>query len=266
MNRLTKSIFLCLLAALLVAGCGDKKSSSESPETAIKSALDKTAQIKSANAAINANLSTGSLPGSFDIKGSGPFDTEAEGGAAFDLDLSISVAGTEQKFGFASVDGKNYVKVGDKAIERKGDDATIEPGQISDFIAGLGKYITNAKSEGETNGLTTYTATVNVKQLIEDNAGATGSSSLSKLSVPGLGSAGDLKDSLSTADITLGVNADGIAQTLEIDLPIKQGTSTGGVRATITLTDINQPVTIEAPKNVVDDASDLGALGGMLAQ
>jgi hypothetical protein len=60
------------------------------------------------------------------------------------------------------------------------------------------------------------------------------------------------------------VDSQGYANYLDINLPIKQGSGEGGVRATITLSDINQPVTITKPKTIVEDSSALGAIGGML--
>jgi hypothetical protein len=52
---------------------------------------------------------------------------------------------------------------------------------------------------------------------------------------------------------------------MDIDLPLSQGGNQGGVRATITLTEINQPQTIEAPKNIVSSPSELGGLGAAFA-
>lgn len=265
-NRIFTLILGCVAAALVATGCGGDKAAEQSPADAVTAALKKTSEVKSGSADIEGSVSTGSLPGSISVTGEAVFDTEAAGGAAMDIDLSISIAGAEQKFGFVAVDGKNYVTVDDKALEQKGANSQqLEPGQISSFIAGLSKYVSNAKSTGEADGLSTYTATVDVKKMIADNGNDKEQTDLSKLSIPGVGSGAELQNAVSTADITVGVNSDGYAQELRIDMPLQISGNSGGIRVNINLSDIDQPVTVEKPENVVDSASDLGGLGAMLS-
>jgi hypothetical protein len=261
MNSFFKKSLLTVLALALVAfaaGCGGDDKPTESPSAAVKSALAKTAEIKSGNADVKGSLAVGSLPGSVSLQGGGPFDTEAEGGPATNLQFSVDIAGTEQKFGIVAVGGKNYLTVDDKALEQKEDQGSLSPDQISEFIAGLGDNLTNVKSTGED----TYTATVDVKKMLEASKAG---DNLSKLNIPGLGSGQQLAQSLSTANITVTIDAEGYAQVLDIDLPISTGGNQGGVRATITLTEIDEPQTIEEPTNVVKDASELGGIGAALA-
>lgn len=260
MNSLFKKSLLSVLAIALVAfaaGCGGSDKPSESPDAAVKSALTKTSRITSGQADVKASLSVGSLPGSLSITGGGPFDTKAEGGPATDLQFSVNIAGSDQAFGLVSVDGKSYLTVGDKALEQK-DAQSLQPDQIADFIAGLGNNLTNVKSTGED----TYTATVDVKKMIEDSKAG---DNLSKLNIPGLGSGQELSKSVTNADITVTINAEGYAEVLDVDLPITTGGNQGGVRATITLSEIDEPQTIEPPTNVVKDASELGGIGAALA-
>lgn len=261
MNRISKKPFLALIAvfvvALVAAGCGDKSSSSASPQDAMKAALAKTATITSGTAKIKGSVSIGNLPGSLSVTGGGSFDTKAADGGALDLDFALQIAGTEQKFGFTTVDGASYLTVGDKALEQK-DGNKLTTGQISDFIEGLSKYLTNVKSIGDSR----YSADVNVKQMIADNKNG----DLGKLSIPGIGSGAELQKSLGKATVTVTVDAEGYAQTMDINLSLLQsGGNQGGVRATISLEDINQPVTISKPENIVESASDLGAIGAALA-
>lgn len=266
--RAPKTLLLLVLIAVsaFVAGCGDS-GGDQPPDARVKDALSKAAQIKSGVAEIEASLNTGGFPGNIQLDGGGPFDTEAEGGAAFDLKFTVGVAGTEQELGLVSVDGKNYIAAGDRAVEQKGDAATVfEPGQISGFIESLGDYLSNVTegSEAEADGQTldSYNATLDIKKLIED-AKAEGSD-VSKLEIPGLGSAEDLAKQISTADLTIGIAEDGLPRLLTIDLPIKTGQGEGGLRGTLILTKIDQPVTIEKPANVVDDPAALGAIGQFL--
>lgn len=260
------ALVLIAVAAILVAGCGDS-GSDEPPETQVKNALAKAAQIKSGVAEVEASISTGGFPGTIKLTGGGPFDTEAEGGAAFQLEFTVGIAGTEQQLGLTSVDGKNYVSAGDVAVEQKGDAATtFEPGQVSAFIDSLGDYLSNITegSEAEADGqtLTTFNAELDIKKLLDD-AKADGSD-LSNLSIPGLGSAEELSQQLSTADLTIGIAEDGMPRLLTIDLPLDTGQGEGGVRGTLILTKIDEPVTVEKPANVVDDPSALGAIGQIL--
>ncbi|MGH2958430.1 MAG: hypothetical protein ACRDKE_02405 [Solirubrobacterales bacterium] len=255
-----KSLFAVLAIALVAfaAGCGGSDEPTEAPDAALKSALDKTAGISSGVAEVKASLALGSLPGSLTIQGGGPFDTKAKGGAATNLQFSVDVAGTQQNFGLVSVGGKGYLTVDDKALEQKDEGASLGPDQVADFLSGLGDNLTNVKSTGDN----TYTATVDVKKLLEASKAG---DNLSKLSIPGLGSGEQLSKSVSTANITVTVDADGYAQVLDIDLPITTGGNQGGVRAKITLTEIDEPQTIDEPTNVVNDASELGGLGAALA-
>jgi hypothetical protein len=225
----------------------------------MQAALEKTSTITSGMAKVKGSLSLGSLPGSLSITGGGPFDTKADGGPAVDLQLSVDIAGSPQEFGLVAVDGNGYLTVGDKALEQKGT-SSFQPGQIPKFLKALGDNLTNVKSPAENS----YSATVDLKKMIE---GATGddAEALKKLSIPGLGSGDSFTKSLSTADVTITVDAQGYAQTMDINMPITQGGNQGGIRATITLSEINQPQTIDKPKNVVSDASELGGIGAALA-
>lgn len=253
-----KSLFVlaALAASLLVlTGCGSDEKS-ESPQAAVKAALEKTSTITSGNTKLKGSLSIGSLPGSIAIAGGGPFDTEAEGGGAFSIELALQIAGTEQKFGIAAVDGKNYLLVGDKAIEQKKKEGeTVDSGQIADFIKNMGDYITSAESSDPN----TYTATVDLKQLFADNADKNGG--LGGLSIPGLGTAEEVTKSIDSAEISIEVDSEGYADELVLNLPISTGGDQGGLRLTISIEEINEPQTIEAPTNVVSDPSELGALG-----
>lgn len=260
MNRIFKKPLIALIAvlalALVAAGCGDKSSSSASPQQTMESALAKTATITSGKTNIKGSISVGNLPGSLSVNGSGSFDTKAADGGALDLDFSVDIAGNKQEFGFVTVDGASYLTVGDKALEQKNGN-TLTTGQVTDFIKGMSKYLTDVKSVGDNK----YSAKVNVKQMIADNKNG----DLSKLSIPGIGSGANLQNSLGDASVTVTVDSQGYASTMDINLTLQQSGSQGGVRLTISLTDINQPVTISKPENIVQSASDLGAIGAALS-
>lgn len=261
MNRTLKQFSIVLSAllvcAFVVAGCGSKSSSSSaSPTEAMQQALTKTSTITSGQAKLKGSLAVGSLPGSFAITGGGPFDTKAKGGPAFKLMLSIDVAGSPQEIGFTTVEGKSYMLVGDKALERKGGSSgVVEPGQIAAFIKGLGNYLSDVKKTGED----TYTANVDAKKLFTDKT--QNSKDLSNLTIPGLGSGKELAKSLGTATVEIEIDDAGYADSINLNLPITSNGSEGGLRLDVDIEDINEPQTITAPTDVVSDPSKLGGLG-----
>ncbi|MBJ7459568.1 MAG: hypothetical protein JHD02_10305 [Thermoleophilaceae bacterium] len=264
MNSLLKKTLLTVVALALVAfaaGCGgDSKTSTESPDQAVKNALAKTAGINSGNATVKASIAVGSLPGSLAIEGGGAFDKKAKGGGAADLQFSVEIAGTEQSFGLVTYGGKSYLTVEGKALEQKDSGTSLSPDQVADFIEGLSKYLTNVKSVPDSEN--EYTAEVDVKKLLSDSKAG---DNLSELSIPGLGSGQKLAEQVGNADITVTIDDEGYAQVLDINLPINANGSQGGVRANIALSDINQPVTIEEPTNVVSSAAELGGVGAAIA-
>lgn len=256
-----------LLIAFAVAGCGDDdKSGGESAQQRVDDALKKAATITSGQSELKASIATGSLPPTLDITGGGPFDTEAKGGTAYDLDFVVQVAGTDQNFGFASVGGKQYLKIGDKAAEEDGDGlGSIDPGQIKSFIDSLGEYVTGVQQiEGKTvNGesLDVYRGKLDTKKLL---GGSGDDDALGGFSIPGLGSADDLLNSVNIADVTIAIAGDGFPRELGVNVPLDRDGSEAGVRANLVLSEINEPVTINKPKNVVSDRSELGALANLL--
>lgn len=254
-----------LALAVVLSGCGGSDEG-VSPDTAVSDALKKAATITSGEAELNATINTGGFPPSFDITGGGPFDTEAKGGAAYDLDLVIQVAGTEQQIGFAAIDGKRYLKVGNKAAEtRDSASGSLDPSSVKGFIDSLDKYVSNAQQgedktvDGET--LKVYNFDIDVQKLFADAKAA--GDDISKLSIPALGSVDELADSIDGATGTLAVASDGFPHELSVDVPIKNGTSEANVRGAIVLKNINEPVTIEKPENIVDE-SELGGIAQML--
>lgn len=251
------------LVAVFAAGCGSKtssSSSSQSPEAAFKAAMEKTSTITSGKSTLKGSMSVGSLPGSISISGGGPFDTKAEGGPALDLTLSVNIAGNDQKFGFVTVDGKSYMVFGDKAVEQKNSgSATADPGQIADFIKGLGENAADVQKTAEN----TYSATIDVKKILAD-AKKQSDSKLSDVQIPGLGNTDQLEKTLGDTKVTIKVDSEGYAQNMDINMSIKSDGSTGGLRMTIDLSEINQPQEISAPKNVVSGASELGGIGSAL--
>jgi hypothetical protein len=273
-SRLLPALFALLLlgVALIASGCGDKKSSSTvPPQERVESALKNAANIKSGKSTLNATIAAGSLPGSFKVTGGGPFDTEAEGGAAFDISLKVNIAGFDQTIGLIAVDGKNYIEIGDKAFlsdKNSKSSGAIEPKTIQNLINSLNKYVSNVKQSAskEINGETVdvYSMTIDLGALAKDSVAKNDGAGAS---IPGLGNVSDLATSLGKADATVAINSDDMPVEIGIDADVGGATdsgNSGGLKGTLVLSDINEPVTIDKPKNVVTDSSALQALGGML--
>lgn len=264
LSRLLLMVALLAILALGIAGCGG--GDAESSDDAVDAALEKASDIKSGKAEMKASILTGSLPPSFDIVGGGPFDTEAEGGVAYDLDLVVQVAGTDQDLGFTSVGGKSYLKVGDKAAELDGDtSASMDAGSIKDFIDSLGNYVTETNFEEERNlgkdKLKVYRIIFDVKKLLAELTDE--NKALSNFSVPGLGSVDELAAGVQNGTGSIGVAPDGFPRVISVNVPIARASVQSGIRVTLTLTEINQPQTIEPPENIVP-RSDLGGIADFI--
>jgi hypothetical protein len=257
-------LLIALVAGMFVlAGCGG--SDKDAPKQAVQDALKKTSTITSGKAELKGSMAQGTLPGSIAIEGGGPFDTKAEGGPAYEVMLNLGIAGQQMNVGVVATDGKNYLVVDGKALEQKGEDAGIglDANGIADFIEGLGQYVTSAEDGAEEN---TYNATVDLEKMFAEGASGD-NAALKKLSIPGLGSAAE---NFKTADVVVHVDSQGYADSVDINLPMGEkksgdsGDSQGALRITLKLTEINQPQTIEKPKNIVKDASELGGIGQYL--
>lgn len=251
-------VLIAVMAVLLAAGCGSSKNE-QSPAEATRAALDKTASIKSGRADITGALAVGNLPGSIALSGGGPFDAEAKGGGAMDLRLTVRIAGSDQEIGLVAVGGKSYVTFGDKALEQKGANK-LGPEQIADFIRGMGANLTNVKKTADN----TYSAEIDVKKLIAEDKKQAGGG-ISKLSIPGIGSGAGLEKTLGRTTVTVTVDDAGYASKMDINLTLSADGSQGGLRATVELSEINQPQKIAKPKKVVRNPADLGGLGAALS-
>lgn len=251
MNQTFKKSPLILLvlvaAAIAFAGCGsESKSDTTSQIDDIRAVLDKTSTIKSGNASIDGTLSAPGVPGTITLAGGGPFDTEAKGGPAYKLELQVQAAGSEQNIGIQAADGKNYLIVKGKAIEQEKSAGSLEPKQVSEFIKGLGEYMSSVEKTSDS----TYTAKVDMPKLLSSAPGKEANEA-SKLALPGLGSAGEFAKQLGVADVTVNVDPQGYADKIELNVPITQGGSEGVLRVTISMDEINQPQTIKKPTDVV---------------
>lgn len=270
--------------ALLAGGCGgkdkDASTSSATPQQRVKTALLNTQKINSGVVKLDATLSGGAAPGSMKITGGGTFDLKAAGGPAFDLEVALDIAGQSQKIGFVVVDGKSFMKFGDRAFsmdeaKKDGTSATgklggIKPEQIRKMIESLNAYVTDFKQTGtlQVDGqtLTVYTAKLDVNKI---SSKAQKDSGGQIPSIPGLGDLSSLTRMFRGTVVRVGVGDDDLPHSVSLETSIGASGTTGSgslagtVKANILLTKVNEPVTIKAPKNVVKGADALGALGSM---
>lgn len=142
---------------------------------------------------------------------------------------------------------------------------SLDPSSIKTFIDSLGGYVSGAEQiedktvDGET--LAVYSVDVDAEKLVAD--AKKNGDSLADLSIPTLGSVDQLAESVGDVTATVAVAGDGYPRELSVNIPIQRGSSEAGVRATITLSGINEPVAIEAPENVVE-RSELGGFADFL--
>jgi hypothetical protein len=190
--------------------------------------------------------------------------------------LKVNVAGFDQTIGLVAVDGKNYVEIGDKAFlsdKNSKSSGAIDPKIIQGLLTSLNGYVSNVKQIAgkSVNGesLDVYSMTIDLGALAKDTVSSNDGAGAS---IPGLGNVSDLATSLGKATATVGINSKDLPVEIGIDASVGGSTdgggsssdSSGGVKGVLTLSDINEPVTIDKPTNVVTDSSALQALGGML--
>ncbi|MBI5310960.1 MAG: hypothetical protein HZB14_08075 [Actinobacteria bacterium] len=291
MNRFRLTSLIALLAAfgLIVAGCGDSNKSSSSssglsPEQRVKTALQNASKINSGSVTIDASISGAGMPGKMKLTGGGKFDTKAKGGPAVDMQVKFDMGfgGEPQEIGLVSVGGKSYLKFGGKfyAADEMMQGITgatgstqktaIDAKDFQKLMDSLDGYVSDAKASGTQKvgdeTLDVYSATIDVKKVMAEAQKQAGSA-LDSLSA--LGGTGDLTDSVGETTVEIGIDGNDLPRSFKIKSSMEGGatgsTSGGGtVEASLVLTEVNQPVTIEAPEKVEEGASLLEAFGSML--
>ncbi|MFY9487974.1 MAG: hypothetical protein WAP35_04665 [Solirubrobacterales bacterium] len=274
----TLIVFVLLaLVALFSSGCGDDKSSSAAdgvvdPTVRLKTALSNAAKLKSGEFTLDATISGGSFPGALKITGGGTFDTAAKPAEA-DVNLSVDLGPTKQELGFVSVAGKNYVKFGDRAFEMKegktgGSSMTVDPKQVQSLINSLDEYVSDVKRDGTTQAagktLDVYTAKIDVDKIATDAENKNGGD---LPSIPGLGNTKDLAKSVGETTVSIGIDDQDLPRSLALNTSFGGATGDadqGGLKATLLLTEINEPVEIKKPANIVEGQDAIQALGGLL--
>lgn len=282
--RLLPALAAIAVLALLAGGCGDKKvvskTSSAAPQQRVTTALANIQKVKSGVVKLDATISGAGMPGAMKVTGGGEFDLNSPGGAAFDLEIDLNIAGQNQKMGFVAVDGKSYMKMGDRAFamgdtkKKKGSTSStgslgsIKPDEIRKLIDSLDEYLSDFKETGtvESDGqtLTVYTARVDTKKLSSKVQKETGS----KIpEVPGLGDLGSLTSMFGDIAVRIGVGDDELPHSLGFETKFGATGSepgmSGTMKASLELSKVNEPVTIKVPKNVVEGAGGLEALGSL---
>lgn len=287
--RLTSLLSLLAVCGLLVAGCGDDTKTSSSnvpPDQRVKTALNNASKINSGSVTIDAALAGGGLPGKMKLTGGGDFDTKAEGGPAVDITVKFDMGfgGEPQEIGLVSVGGKSYLMFGGKYYE--GDsmmkdfagasDTTgstsstaIDSKQLQELIKSLDGFVGEVTAAGTKKigdeTLDLYNVEVDVKKAVAEAKDQAGSA-LEGLAA--LGGGGDLTEGIGETTVEIGIDSNDLPRSFKLKTSVDSGaggsTSEGGsVEASMVLTEVNNPVTIEQPAKVEEGSSLLEAFGSM---
>ena len=137
------------------------------------------------------------------------------------------------------------------------------------YLVVVGGTVSDVKAAGtETVGgeqLDIYTATIDVAKVL-DEAKKQAGSAIEGLSA--LGGTGDLDKSVGETTIEIGIDGNDLPRSFKLKTSMDGATgstsSTGGsLEASLVLTEVNQPVTIEKPAKVEEGGGLLEALGSM---
>lgn len=287
--RLTSLLALAAATALIATGCGGDKTSSSSsnvpPDQRVNTALKNAQKINSGTVTFDGSMSGAGLPGKIKLSGGGDFDSKAKGGPAMDLKIKLDLGfgGEPQEMGLVTADGKSYIMFADKyysadsmvpgATGSTGSTSStaIDSKQLTELIDSLDGLVSDVSASGTKKvgdeDVDLYTATIDVSKAV-DEAKKQAGSALEGLSA--LGGAGDLGKAFGDTKIIIGVDSNDLPRSLEIKTSVDPGAAgataaggSGSIEASMVLTEVNQPVTVEKPDKVESGNGLLEAFGSM---
>jgi len=244
-------------AAIALTGCGAKEAA------VVKSAFQK--DIKSAN--VDLQIGVKSPQGTVNISVTGPYKSNGEGKLP-SAELAFKVDGTPEpiegklistgKNAFVVYQGETY-EVGEQAIaqmQKQGQSEQMSTADLSKMMATMSDWFpesdaTDADLGGEpvdrvTGELDVSKALKDIKSLAEKSGGAD-AKALKELSSRDIN---EIDRAISDPKFAIDVaKSDGMLRRVEASMSMKDGGENGSLTFALMLTDVDKPVTINAPSS-----------------
>jgi hypothetical protein len=283
-RALVAVLAIALPVPAAVAGCGGSGGNDEDPAQVLDQTFNNPTRISSGNLAIDLSGSAeGTTSGSLDASIEGPFQAEAGNQDSFpqlDLTAKVSLSGAGQSFNFdgslITTKDNAYVEYQGKAYElgtalyqrflrsyqQAQKQAQAQGGQSSEsFFKRFGidptSWLTNLSNDGTTDVDGTDTIHIhgeaNVPQIVSDIQKIAQQSGGGQASIP-QSQIDQIESAIKTASIDVySGTSDKVLRklvlTLTVEPPASAGSNVSSVNASfsVTLSDVNQPQTINAP-------------------
>ncbi len=286
-----------ILAAVVVGACGGSSSGGdEDPQQVLDETFTGTNEVTSGvfELTLGASGQIGGQDGSFDASVGGPFQEQAEGELpAFDLSFDLNLESPQQDAAFAgaltSTGAAGFVTFMGTTYEVDGeifdalkqgfeDGAATDTGSTEDPAAQLDAlgidprgWLTNLQNEGNEDVEGTETIHIsgeaNVPQIVEDIQSAASAAGDQVPAVP-TDQLSQIEDSVKEARIDIFTGAEDkilrrLAFTFEIDVPedAADGGGNASIDFSVTLSQLNEEQTIEAPTGALPLSELLGQFG-----
>ncbi len=244
-------------AAIALTGCGAKEAA------VVKSAFEK--DIKSAN--VDLSIGIKSQQETVNISVTGPYQSNGEGKLP-SADLAFKVEGGAQDFqgklistgknAFVEYQGETY-EVGEQTIaqlQKQGQTEQLSTAELSKLMSTMSDWFPESDAQDAELGgapVDRVTGKLDVSRALKDlksfaeKSGAAGAKGLKQLST---GDINEIDDAISDPKFTVDVaKSDGKLRRVEASMNVKDGSDSGSMTFALLLTDVDKPVTINAPSS-----------------
>ena len=254
----TRSVLVMLCgAAIALTGCGAKEAA------VVKGAFEK--DIKSAN--VDLSIGIKSQQETVNISLTGPYQSNGEGKLP-SADLAFKVEGGAQDFegklistgknAFVEYQGETY-EVGEETIaqlQKQGQTEQLSTADLSKLMGTMSDWFPESDAQDAELGgepVDRVTGKLDLSRALKDlkafaeKSGASGAEGLKQLST---GDINEIEDSVSDPKFTVDVaKSDGKLRRIEASMNVKDGSDSGSLTFALLLTDVDKPVTIDAPSS-----------------
>jgi hypothetical protein len=242
-------------AAIALTGCGAKEAQ------VVKGAFEK--DIKSAN--VDLSLGVKSQQGTMNLTVTGPYQSNGKDQLP-SADLKFKVQAPSQSFegriistgknAFVEYQGETY-EVGEETIaqlQKQGQTQQLSPADLSQLMGTMSDWFPESKaSDAELGGepVDRVTGELDVSKALKDLKAfaekSGGAKELEQLSTKDIN---EVDDAISDPKFTVDVaKSDGKLRRIEASMNVKDGSDSGSLTFALMLTDVDKPVTIDAPSS-----------------